>query len=153
MSSRQSGLLVQGRHEVLNIGADSTDDVRLAYTQSPRDIRHPNLNQAKYPPRHSGHGVPPITSLAHGIHLNPDPEQARLPPNSSKSSIQIKTLSKSKPDSDASPFLQLRKLYNHSIIVRWTLFIVPVLLVIWIPGVLSLTVFPHASVSTSSTDL
>ena len=48
---------------------------------------------------------------------------------------------------------QLRKLYNYSIVVRWTVFIVPILLVLWIPGVLSLTAFPRASVSTSSTDL
>lgn len=50
-------------------------------------------------------------------------------------------------------FMQLIELYNYSIVVRWTLFIVPVLLAIWIPGVLSLTAFPRASVSTSSTDL
>jgi hypothetical protein len=101
MSSRQSGLLsnVQDRRGVFNIGANSTDsdDVRLPYTQLPPDI-HPSL--AKYPPRHSERGVPPITSLAHGIHLNHDPEQARLPmpPNSSESPIQRRTLSKSKPE-------------------------------------------------------
>ena len=48
--------------------------------------------------------------------------------------------------------MQLRRLYNYSTVVRWTLFIVPVLLVIWIPGVLSLTMFPRATVSTSSTN-
>jgi hypothetical protein len=96
MSSRQSGLLAQDRHGTLNIGDNSTDDVRLPYTQLPPDRRP---NQAKYPPRHSGHWVPPITSLAHGIPLNHDPEQARrLPPNPSESSVQKRTLSKSKPE-------------------------------------------------------
>ena len=98
MSSRQIGLLsnVQDRHGVLNIGANPTDDVRLPYTQLPPDS-HPKL--AKYPPRHPGRGVPPITSLAHGIHLNHDPEQAQpLAPNSSESSIQKRTLSKPKPE-------------------------------------------------------
>ena len=95
MSSRQSGLLVQDRRGVLNIGDNSTDDVHLPYKQLPPDS-HPN--QAKYPPRHSGHGVPPITSLAHGSNLNHDPEQARLPPNPSESSIQTRTLPTSKPE-------------------------------------------------------
>ena len=31
--------------------------------------------------------------------------------------------------------------------MRWTLFIVPVLGAIWIPGILSFTTFPHATVS------
>lgn len=48
--------------------------------------------------------------------------------------------------------MQLRKLYNYSIVVRWTLIIVPILLVLWIPGILSVTMFPHATVRFSSTD-
>jgi hypothetical protein len=89
MSSRQSGLLsnVHDRHGALNIGA--TDDVRLPYTQLPPE-NHPNV--AKYPP---------ITSLAHGIHMNHDPEQARWhTPDSSKSSESIhkRTLLKTKPE-------------------------------------------------------
>ena len=99
MSSRQSGVLsnVQDRRGVLNIGANPTGDVRLPYTQIPPDS-HPN--QAKYPPRHPGRGVPPIISQAHGIHLNHDPEQAhywRMPPNSSETSIQKRTLTKPNP--------------------------------------------------------
>lgn len=85
MSSTQSGLVsnVQDRRE-----ASPSDDVRLPYTQPPPN--HPN--PAMYPPQHSERGVPPIP---HGIHLNHDPEQARLriPPDSSESS-----LSKPKPD-------------------------------------------------------
>jgi hypothetical protein len=36
---------------------------------------------------------------------------------------------------------------NASIVTRWFLFIVPILGVLWIPGILSLTKFPHANVS------
>ena len=100
MSSRQLSN-VQDRHGVLNIGANSspTDDVRLPYTQLPPDS-HPNL--PKYPPRHPGRGVPQvpsITLLAHGIHLNHDPEQARLsiPPDTSKSQKQVLSKPKSDP--------------------------------------------------------
>lgn len=95
MSSRQLSN-VQDRHGVLSIGANSspTDNVRLPYT--PLDS-HPNL--PKYPPRHPGRGVPqvpPITSLAHGIH---DPEQARLsiPPDSEESQKRILSKPKSDP--------------------------------------------------------
>jgi hypothetical protein len=47
--------------------------------------------------------------------------------------------------------MQFVKLYqyllNVSIITRWILFIVPVLGILWIPGILSLTVYPNANVS------
>lgn len=47
--------------------------------------------------------------------------------------------------------MQFVKLYqyllNVSIVTRWILFIVPVLGILWIPGILSLTVYPNASVS------
>ncbi|EIN11813.1 hypothetical protein PUNSTDRAFT_61874 [Punctularia strigosozonata HHB-11173 SS5] len=33
-----------------------------------------------------------------------------------------------------------------SIVTRWTLFIVPVLVLLWIPGILGLTAFPHAAI-------
>ena len=36
---------------------------------------------------------------------------------------------------------------NASIITRWILFIVPILAILWIPGILSLTKFPKANVS------
>jgi len=36
---------------------------------------------------------------------------------------------------------------NASIVTRWILFIVPMLGIIWIPGILSLTKFPKANVS------
>lgn len=38
---------------------------------------------------------------------------------------------------------------NASIVTRWILFIVPMLGILWIPGILSLTKFPHANVSNS----
>ena len=38
-------------------------------------------------------------------------------------------------------------LLSVSIVTRWTLFIVPVLAILWIPGILSLTQFPNANVS------
>ncbi|KDQ53484.1 hypothetical protein JAAARDRAFT_209850 [Jaapia argillacea MUCL 33604] len=42
------------------------------------------------------------------------------------------------------------KLYNYllnvSIVTRWILFIVPVMAILWIPGILGLTTFPHAEV-------
>ena len=37
-------------------------------------------------------------------------------------------------------------LLNLSIVTRWILFIVPVLGILWIPGILSLTMFPNAKV-------
>lgn len=47
--------------------------------------------------------------------------------------------------------MQLTKLYqyllNFSIVTRWILFIIPVLALLWIPGILSLTVYPAANVS------
>lgn len=38
-------------------------------------------------------------------------------------------------------------LLNVSIITRWILFIVPMLGILWIPGILSLTAYPNANVS------
>lgn len=38
---------------------------------------------------------------------------------------------------------------NASIVTRWILFIVPILGLLWIPGILSLTKFPNAHVSHS----
>jgi hypothetical protein len=35
---------------------------------------------------------------------------------------------------------------NASIVTRWILFIVPLLGILWIPGILSLTKFPNANV-------
>ena len=84
MSSTQSGLVsnVQDKRE-----ASPSDDVRLPYTQ--QQPSHPNTT--KYPPQHSGPGVPPIP---HGIRLpvNHDPEQARsrIPPDSEESSVLLK---------------------------------------------------------------
>jgi len=50
-------------------------------------------------------------------------------------------------------YAQVGKLYtwmiNASIVTRWILFIVPMLGIIWIPGILSLTKFPKAHVSNS----
>ena len=37
-------------------------------------------------------------------------------------------------------------LLTVSIITRWLLFIVPLLAVVWIPGILSVTKFPDATV-------
>jgi hypothetical protein len=37
-------------------------------------------------------------------------------------------------------------LINASIVTRWTLFIVPILAIIWIPGILALTVSPKGEV-------
>ena len=46
---------------------------------------------------------------------------------------------------------QLSKLYNYllnvSIVTRWTLFIIPVLAILWIPGILGFTKFPDGRVS------
>lgn len=95
MSSRQSGLVsnVQDRQ-----GANPTDDVRLPDTQLPPDGH-------EYPPRHPARGVPPITLLAHSIPPSHDPEQARwrMPPDSSESSIQKRTLSKAKSEQVRPP--------------------------------------------------
>jgi hypothetical protein len=38
-------------------------------------------------------------------------------------------------------------LLTTSIVTRWLLFIIPVLALFWIPGILALTTYPHASVS------
>lgn len=42
------------------------------------------------------------------------------------------------------------KVYNYllnvSIITRWTLYIIPILALLWIPGILSFTAYPHATV-------
>lgn len=50
--------------------------------------------------------------------------------------------------------VQFTKLYqyllNFSIITRWILFIVPILALLWIPGILSLTLYPKANVSGST---
>ena len=40
-------------------------------------------------------------------------------------------------------------LLSFSIVTRWTLFIVPVLAILWIPGILSVTQFPNARVSST----
>ena len=49
------------------------------------------------------------------------------------------------------PQNQLVRFYHYllsfSIVTRWTLFIVPVLAIIWVPGILSFTKFPDARVS------
>ena len=37
-------------------------------------------------------------------------------------------------------------LLNASIVTRWTLFIIPILLIIWIPGILSFTASPRGKV-------
>lgn len=46
--------------------------------------------------------------------------------------------------------LQLGKVYSYlvsaSIVTRWILFVLPILGIVWIPGILSLTTFPHAAV-------
>jgi hypothetical protein len=46
---------------------------------------------------------------------------------------------------------QLTKLYNFllnfSIVTRWTIFIIPALIALWIPGILSFTKYPGAQVS------
>ena len=38
-------------------------------------------------------------------------------------------------------------LINVSIVTRWTLFIVPILIIVWIPGILAVTVSPNGEVS------
>jgi hypothetical protein len=47
-------------------------------------------------------------------------------------------------------YLKFSKLYNYllnvSIVTRWIIFIVPILAILWIPGILSLTSFPNANV-------
>jgi hypothetical protein len=52
------------------------------------------------------------------------------------------------------PLIQLARFYNYllnvSIITRWTLFIVPIAGILWIPGILGLTEFPNAQVRASS---
>jgi hypothetical protein len=44
----------------------------------------------------------------------------------------------------------MAKFYNYllnvSIVTRWIIFIVPVLGLLWIPGILSLTTYPKANV-------
>ncbi|KAF8161100.1 hypothetical protein B0H34DRAFT_839898 [Crassisporium funariophilum] len=54
------------------------------------------------------------------------------------------------PNGQATPTTKLGKLYSYllnvSIVSRWILFIVPVLGIVWIPGILSLTKFPNASI-------
>jgi hypothetical protein len=37
-------------------------------------------------------------------------------------------------------------LLNASIVTRWTLFIIPILLIVWIPGILSFTASPSGKV-------
>ncbi|KDR75887.1 hypothetical protein GALMADRAFT_68503 [Galerina marginata CBS 339.88] len=53
------------------------------------------------------------------------------------------------PDGEV-PKTKVGKLYSYlisvSIITRWILFIVPILGILWIPGILSLTAFPNAQV-------
>ena len=48
------------------------------------------------------------------------------------------------------PLLQFVKFYNYllnvSIITRWTLYIIPFLALLWIPGILSFTAYPHATI-------
>ncbi|KAI0318281.1 Mechanosensitive ion channel-domain-containing protein [Amylostereum chailletii] len=48
------------------------------------------------------------------------------------------------------PKTKIVRLYNYllnvSIVTRWTLFIIPVAAVLWVPGILSLTKFPNAKV-------
>ncbi len=48
---------------------------------------------------------------------------------------------------------QLSKLYNYllnvSIVTRWMLFVIPVLAILWIPGILGFTKFPDTRVSMS----
>ena len=50
--------------------------------------------------------------------------------------------------------LQLAKLYNYllnvSIVTRWSIFIIPVLALLWIPGILGLTKFHDATVRACS---
>ena len=45
---------------------------------------------------------------------------------------------------------QFVKFYNYllnvSIITRWTLYIIPFLAMLWIPGILSFTAYPHATI-------
>ncbi|KAF8798709.1 hypothetical protein BYT27DRAFT_7228290 [Phlegmacium glaucopus] len=118
-----------------NSGRPAYDAPRLNYTQLPVD------NPMVYPPRHSELGnasiAPPITSHAHGVHTYYDPEQARHVDS------RAHLLS-------ANGGTKLGKVYsyllNASIVTRWILFIVPVLLAIWIPGILSFTTFPHANI-------
>ena len=49
---------------------------------------------------------------------------------------------------------QITKFYHYllnvSIITRWFLFIVPLLAILWIPGILAVTLFPNAKVILSS---
>ncbi len=48
---------------------------------------------------------------------------------------------------------KVSKLYNYllnvSIVSRWILFILPIMTILWIPGILQLTTFPNAAVSPS----
>lgn len=37
-------------------------------------------------------------------------------------------------------------LLNVSIVTRWLLFIVPVMALLWIPGIIGLTTFPNATI-------
>jgi hypothetical protein len=37
-------------------------------------------------------------------------------------------------------------LLNASVVTRWTLFIIPILVIIWIPGILGFTAYPHGEV-------
>ncbi|KAG6900759.1 hypothetical protein C0993_002183 [Termitomyces sp. T159_Od127] len=50
-------------------------------------------------------------------------------------------------DMPKSKFLKIYNyLLNVSIVTRWFLFVVPVLALLWIPGILSLTVFPQTTI-------
>ena len=48
--------------------------------------------------------------------------------------------------------MQFTKFYyyilNVSVVTRWALFIIPVLALLWIPGILGFTAFPDATVCT-----
>lgn len=47
-------------------------------------------------------------------------------------------------------YIKFSRLYNYllnvSIVTRWIIFIIPILSILWIPGILSLTTFPNANV-------
>ncbi|KJA19910.1 hypothetical protein HYPSUDRAFT_842053 [Hypholoma sublateritium FD-334 SS-4] len=54
------------------------------------------------------------------------------------------------PDGGKQPKTTLGKVYSYlisaSIVTRWILFVLPILGIVWIPGILSLTTFPRAAV-------
>jgi hypothetical protein len=56
----------------------------------------------------------------------------------------------SKSRFEFGPWAQFAKFYHYllnvSIVTRWFLFIVPILGILWIPGILGLTAFPNAHV-------